>query len=141
MKQTFTDEHDHLRVLIDSYLAMLRGNARPDIVDVMRRRLAFSNAFRAHVAAEGPVLDALRTGDRDHPTDRILDQHSCRLREVMPGYSALIHDWTPARIEAEWPDYCHDVRMQVKRYYEFLEWEEAQVLPLLGPGRAALSRA
>ncbi len=141
MEQTFKDDHDRLRVMIDAYLAMLRGNARPDIAEVMRRRLAFSNAFRAHVAAEGPALDALRTGNGDHPVDRMLDRHGARLREVMPGYSALIHDWTPPRIVAEWPSYCREVRAQVRRYYEFLAWEEAQVLPLLDQPVSASCRA
>ncbi len=130
MEQTFKHEHDHLRVLLEAYIGLMGRNARPDIAEVMRHRLAFANAFRAHVASEGPALDALRTGDGHHPIDRRLDQHGCRLRDILPGYSALIRDWTPSRIVADWPRYCRDVRAQVKRYLAFLEWEEAEVLPL-----------
>ncbi len=89
----------------------------------------------AHVAGEAPAFDALRTGRIDHPADRLLDEHGCRLRAVMPGYSALIRDWTPARIVADWPTYCREVRAQVKVYLEFLDWEEAHVLPLFDHAR------
>ncbi len=132
MEQRFREEHDHLRVMLGDYIGMMGRTSKPDIADVLRRRLAFYNAFRAHVASEGAALERLRTGRADRPVDRMLDAHDRRLRDVMPGYNALIREWTPPRIVAEWPVYCRAVRAQVKRYLEFLLWEEAEVLPLLG---------
>lgn len=140
MRQMHKAEHDRLRVMIDEYIDMLRGETAPDIAKVMKRRLAFSNAYLAHVASEGPVFARLRTGDPHHSVDRALDEYGCRLRDIMPGYSALIQEWTPQRITAEWPAYCRQVLTQVQRYYEYLAWEEAELLPLLDlqqPARAA----
>jgi hypothetical protein len=117
--------------MIDEYVDMLRGATAPDISKVMKWRLAFSNAVLAHLASEGPVFARLRTGKPDHPADRLLDEYGCRLRDVMPGYSALIQEWTPPRITAEWPAYCRQVLTQVHRCHEHLAWEEAELLPLL----------
>ena len=131
MKQKHKAEHDRLRVLIDGYLDLLREEVPPDINEIMKRRLAFSNAGLAHLASQGPVFAALRTGDPAHPADRVVDQHEARVREIMSGYSALVQNWTPARIVAEWPAYCREVQGMVKRYHAFISWEEAAVLPLL----------
>lgn len=141
MKHKHKAEHDRLRAMIDDYLDLLRGDTPPDINEIMKRRLAFSNAFLSHVASEGPAFAALRTGDPNHPADRLLDEHACRMREIMPGYSALIQNWTPARILAEWPVYCGEVQAQVKRYYAFTAWQEMAVLPLLDQPVSASCRA
>ena len=117
--------------MIDDYVAMLRGDVAPDIAEIMKRRLAFSTAFRTHVAEEGPAYNRLRTGDPHHPADRALDEYGCKLRDTMPGYSALIQQWTPQRIVDEWPAYCRQVRAQVRRYHDYLAWEDAELLPLL----------
>ncbi|HEY1125997.1 MAG TPA: hypothetical protein VGE65_10205 [Sphingobium sp.] len=131
MRQKHKEEHDRLRVMVDDYVAMLHGDVAPDIAEIMKRRLAFSSGYLAHVASEGQLFHRLRTGNPDHPTDRLLNEYGCRLRDIMPGYSALIQQWTPQRITAEWPAYCRQVRTQVRRYYAFLAWEEAEMLPLL----------
>lgn len=117
--------------MIDDYVDMLRRDDPPDPAAIMRRRLAFSNAYLAHVAAERDAFRRLRTGDPDHRVDRLLDEHGCRLRRVMPGYSALIEQWTPVRILAEWSAYRAQVLAQIQRYFEFIAWEEAEILPLL----------
>ncbi|MBO9580045.1 MAG: hypothetical protein J7498_04065 [Sphingobium sp.] len=131
MRQTHKEEHGRLWAMIDAYLEMLRSGVAPDIALVMKRRLAFSNAYLAHVASEGPVFNRLRTGDPDHPTDRLLNEYGGRLRDIMPGYSALIQQWTPQRIVDEWPAYCRQVQDQVAHYQAFLAWEEANIHPLL----------
>lgn len=135
MRQKHKAEHDRLRSMIDAYTDMLRGDVAPDIAIVMKRRLAFSNAYLAHVASEGPVFNNLRTGDPDHPADKLLNDYGCRLRDIMPGYSALIQQWTPQRIVDEWPAYCRQVLEQVRRYHAYLAWEEAELLPLLDQPR------
>jgi hypothetical protein len=132
-------EHARLRAMIDDYLALLLPDRSPDIEEIMRRRLAFATAYRGHVAAEGLIFAQLRTGDFDNPLDRLLDEQACRLRAMQPGYTALIRDWTPARIAREWPAYCRQVRDQVARYHTFIAWEEARILPHLS--RPALRSA
>jgi hypothetical protein len=132
MSQKHKIEHDQLRAMIDDYVAMLHGDVAPDITELLKRRFALSNAFRAHVAGEGPVFNGLRTGDPHHAADRTLDEYGRRLRDAMPGYSTLIQQWTPQRIVAEWPAYCRQVRALVPRYYDYLIWEEGEILPLLG---------
>ncbi|MBO9670685.1 MAG: hypothetical protein J7485_09230 [Sphingobium sp.] len=131
MRQKHKEEHDHLRVMIEDYVAMLHGDVAPDITEILKRRFALSNALRAHVAEEGPVFNRLRTGDPHHAADRALDEYSRRLRDAMPNYSALIQQWTPQRIVAEWPAYCSQVRTLVPRYHAYLAWEEGEVLPFL----------
>lgn len=140
MKQEHKAEHDRLRVMIDEYVAMLRADAAPDIELIMKRRLAFSNAYLSHVGNEGLAYNRLRTGNPDHPADQALNEYGCRLRDIMPGYSALIQQWTPPRIVAEWPAYSRQVVAQVRRYYDFLDWEEAVIHPLLA-GATEIRRA
>jgi hypothetical protein len=45
--------------------------------------------------------------------------------------------WTPQRITAEWPAYFGQVLTQVQRYYVYLAWEEAELLPLLDLQKSA----
>lgn len=131
MRHQHLEEHDRLRVMIDAYIEMLRCEIAPDIELIMKRRLAFSTAYLAHIANEGVVFNRLRTGDPDHPADRQVNEYACRLRDIMPGYSALIQQWTPQRIVAEWAAYRTQVLAQIRRYDDYLRWEEAEMLPLL----------
>jgi len=140
MTQRFKEEHDHLRALLDAYVDLMGPGTCPQIDEVMRRRLAFATAFRAHLASEGPELEGLRTGDAAHPVDRLLDDYGTRMRDIMPGYQALIRDWTPQRLEADWATYCRAARAQARRYLDFLAWEDAEILPLLDQHRDRVSR-
>ena len=139
MKHRHMAEHARLRGMIDDYLDLLRADTPPDVNEIMKCRLAFSTAYLSHIASEGSAFNALRTGDPTHPVDRLIGEHACRLSEIMPGYSALIQNWTPARIIAEWDDYCREVHRQVPRYYAFIAWEEETILPLLDSAPLSLS--
>ncbi len=141
MVGTFRDEHARMRTALDAFITMIDDRAEPDLAELLRCRLAISGAVRALLASQQSRLEALRTGDPSHVVDRLLDEHAAFLRDILPGYNLLVREWTPARIERDWPGYCQAARAQIDAYCAFLNWEAVNLLPLIERGPAVVAAA
>lgn len=141
MAGTFRDEHAQLRTALDAFIAMIDDPTGPDIAELLRCRLAISGAVRSLLASQQSWLEPLRTGNPSHVVDRLLDEHTALLRDILPGYNLLVREWTPARIERDWQGYRQAVRAQIDAYRAFLNWEVVNLLPLIerGPAAAAVT--
>lgn len=131
MSAQFKDDHDRLRVMVNDYVVIISKDVPPDITEVMKGRTDFTRLFHAHLASESRALEALRTGSRNSPADRLIAEHARKVVEVFLRHSGLIQRWPTKRIIEEWQAYCLEVRAHRDLYFAFLAWEESVIHPLL----------
>ncbi|MBO9576124.1 MAG: hypothetical protein J7494_10335 [Sphingobium sp.] len=124
---------------MSDYAALMDTDSAPDLAEIIQRQVAFSSLFNAHLVAENRRFEMLRSSEAGSETNRLLDEHAARMREMFLGHSALIHNWPPRRITEEWPAYCKVARAQRDAFLALLAWEEATLHPLLGEQRRAIS--
>ena len=102
----------------------------PDMVDISRRRIAFSQLFRQHMQQEDAFVQTLRTLGRPKHVDDVLRTHGDAMRDLFLQYSAHIKIWTPDRIAREWAGYRKDVLGLQRQLSDRMAWEEKTLYPL-----------
>lgn len=129
-------DHDDLRSKMREFAQTMAMDS-PDMDDVMRRRIAFSRAFRHHMAHEELAVSQLRT--RTCPAARgAAREHGAMIRALFLRYSDHVKQWTPAELARDWAGYCSAVLTLQDRLYDLMEWEEDNLFRLLDqPARHA----
>ena len=132
MPRDLHHDHDTLREIMHRFAVVMdRGVDTFDAV-LHRERVAFSQLFNAHVAAEDAMLTAAR---RDGPLDHSAPIDMAVLRR---DYSAHISCWTPPRIKAQWKTYRQAVLTLQASLTRRLDWEERELHPRLLQRRPAV---
>lgn len=128
MNHQLAQDHDGLRTIMRDFITALD---RRDMADIARRRIAFSQLFRSHMAREDDAVSMLRQSrnpSRDLP---VAFEQSRAIVSLFLRYSDHVKHWTPAAVEANWTGYRHAVAQLQEALFERMAWEEAQLHPLL----------
>ena len=131
MHGKLTQDHDGLRVAMREFAQLIDGAALTDMPEVTRRRISFSQRFRAHMAAEDAVLRDLKRRVASPEIDRTVREHSRAQVDLFLRYSDHIERWTPAAITADLAGYAMAVQALQKGLYALMDWEETHLHPLL----------
>ncbi|MDR6789635.1 hypothetical protein J2Y58_003008 [Sphingomonas sp. BE138] len=92
---------------------------------MLRERLAFSQLLQRHRADEEAQTQAALPGAP------LAEAMTTDMQAILRDYSAHIGAWPPARIPAEWDDYCDAVHTLQRRLRMRLAWEERELHPRL----------
>jgi hypothetical protein len=131
-------DHDGLRLLMREFAQFLAKACAKDMPDVARRRIAFSQAFRAHMGREEAMVQDLRRRPMTPEATQVVREHSRAMVALFLRYSDHVKDWTPARIAADWTGYRGAVLDLQKGLHDRMAWEEKHLHPLLAaPDRKA----
>lgn len=132
MPRDLRQDHDTLREIMHRFAtAMERGVDTFDTV-LHRERVAFSQLFHAHVAAEETMTTVAL---RDGPLSAAPPIPMTVLRR---DYSGHISTWTPPRIKTDWLTYRRAVLTLQGTLLRRLDWEERELHPRLLQRRPAL---
>ena len=135
-KMMMTDlrhDHDGLRRMMQDFALMMRSARPEDMLEVTRRRIAFSQAFREHMAREDRMVQQLRKGPLSPEAGQALRGHGRAIVALFLRYSDHIKIWTPAQIETDWAGYRTAVLGLQDGLRERMAWEEQHLHPLLTP--------
>ncbi|WP_298398451.1 hemerythrin domain-containing protein [Sphingobium sp.] len=131
MQMELAQDHDGLRKMMRDFAHAMESARVEDMSDIARRRIAFSQLFREHMAREDAMVQNLRRGAMPPQADRIIRDHSRAMVALFLRYSDHIKYWTPAQIAADWPGYRVAVLDLQNGLHDRMEWEEANLHPLL----------
>ncbi|MFC3441277.1 hypothetical protein ACFOKF_08710 [Sphingobium rhizovicinum] len=138
MQMILAQDHDGLRKMMRNFAHAMENARVEDMPDIARRRIGFSQLFREHMAREDAMVRDVRRGAMAPQADRIFRDHSRAIVALFLRYSDHIKYWTPAQIAADWPGYRQGVLALQNGLYDQMEWEEANLHPLLqGPAQRA----
>lgn len=126
-------DHDGLRRMMQDFALMMNSAQLQDMPDVARRRIAFSQGFREHMAREEAMVQQLRKRPLAPETSQALREHGRAIVALFLRYSDHIKIWTPAQIKADWPGYRRAVLDLQEGLRDRLGWEERHLHPLLMP--------
>lgn len=139
MSMELKRDHDALRGMMREFAHVMRANGPEALPDITRRRIAFSQLFRDHMGREDAMVVALRFGPTASQADPVAREHSRAIVALFLRYSDHIKNWTPAKIERDWPGYRDDVLDLQQGLLDRMAWEERYLHPLMmeAPRRAA----
>ncbi|WP_236616839.1 hypothetical protein [Sphingobium lactosutens] len=126
-------DHDGLRRMMQDFALMMRSAGPEDMPEVTQRRIAFSQAFREHMAREDRMVQQLRKGLLSPEAAQVLREHGRAIVALFLRYSDHIKIWTPAQIEADWVGYRTAVLGLQDGLRERMAWEEQHLHPLMTP--------
>lgn len=104
--------------------------ANPDMADISRRRIAFSQLFRQYLIRKQELVATVRLKTTSVQVENTLRAHADGTRDLFLQYNAHIKVWTPDRIAGDWPGYRTAVLSLQRQLNERLEWEETTLHPL-----------
>lgn len=126
-------DHDGLRRIMHDFALMMHSGQLKDMPDVARRRIAFSQGFREHMAREDAMVQTLRKRPLLPEASQALREHGRAIVALFLRYSDHIKIWTPAQIEADWAGYLAAVLELQEGLRDRMAWEERHLHPLLMP--------
>jgi hypothetical protein len=123
--QRLRHDHDEIRAAMQRYAAlMVRGHDAAN-ANLLRERVIFAQLLGRHRADEEAQVAATLGGTP------VAAASAADMQGILADYSAHVRAWPPARIPAEWDDYCAAVLELQRRMHMRLAWEEREILPLL----------
>tara|TARA_R110000868_G_scaffold101151_5_gene278515 strand:- start:596 stop:1003 length:408 start_codon:yes stop_codon:yes gene_type:complete len=122
-------DHDDLRRLTREFARAMNA-ANPDMADISRRRIAFSQLFRQYLIRKQELVATVRLKTTSVQVENTLRAHADGTRDLFLLYNAHIKVWTPDRIAGDWPGYRTAVLSLQRQLNERLEWEETTLHPL-----------
>ncbi|HUD95189.1 hypothetical protein [Sphingobium sp.] len=127
-------DHDGLRLLMREFAQILHGAGADGMVELARRRIAFSQAFREHMGREDAMVRVLSRHPMTSSATQVVRDHGRAMVALFLRYSDHVKDWSPAQIQADWAGYRDAVLILQNGLYDRMEWEEQHLHPLLeGP--------
>ncbi|MDF0541341.1 hemerythrin domain-containing protein [Sphingobium sp. H39-3-25] len=133
MNRDLVADHDALRRMMREYAAMLDAGKPESMHDLSRQRIAFSQRFRAHMAAEYELVTAWSEVDASARVAQVTRTFSEGIRRIFMDYSQHIKDWTPDRIGADWAGYRRAVLGLQRQLADHMAWEERELHPVAVP--------
>ncbi|WP_093018358.1 hypothetical protein [Sphingobium sp. YR768] len=130
MHMELAQDHDGLRRMMRDFAHAMESARAEDMPDIARRRIAFSQLFREHMAREDAMVQDLRRNPMTPHADQVVRTSSRAMVALFLRYSDHIKYWTPAQIAADWPGYRAAVLELQNGLYDRMEWEEAHLHPL-----------
>lgn len=138
MHMELTQGHDDLRGMMRDFAHLMLTATVDDMPEVARRRIRFSQLFRAHMGQEDAMVITLRRRPLTPQADGVLRDHSRAMVALFLRYSDHIKYWTPAQISRDWRGYRDAVLTLQNGLYDRMEWEETHLHPLFtGPSLRA----
>jgi hypothetical protein len=129
-------EHDGLRTMMREFAALLLAS-RPDMAEIARRRIAFSQAYRRHVDCEAKAVRMACSTGLIAGAGQAARIHTDRVRELFLAYSAHVNHWTPGRIADDWAGYGKAVQGLQRTLHILMAWEEEKLHGMLTPVQQA----
>lgn len=123
------EDHDGLRLMMREFARAMNA-AEPDLPDISRRRIAFSQLFRQYLDRKQQLVTHVRLSKPSAQTESTLRAHADGTRDLFLQYSAHIKIWTPDRIASHFSDYRTAVLELQRQLFERLASEEATLHPL-----------
>ena len=135
MSDVLQAEHDRLRAMMHECASHMRLPDPCEMAGLARRRAAFAQLFRAHIARIDRDVAAMRreiamTGQGD-----LVDHHARNMRDIFLAYSAHINHWTLDNVASGWAAYCAEALDMHRHYHAQLDWERSVLYPLLASCR------
>ena len=131
------EDHDALRLMTREFVRAMNAT-NPDMADISRRRIAFSQLFRQYMIRKQELVASVRLSTTSVQVETTLRAHADGARELFLQYNAHIKVWTPDRIAGDWPGYRTAVLGLQRQLIERLTWEETTLHPLaVAAGKAA----
>lgn len=125
-----TRDHDGLRIAMRTFAQAMHRADAADMSEIARRRIAFSQLFRDHMAREDSFVQQLRRLPPSARAADIVNEHGAAIRALFLRYSDHIKYWSPAQISADWPGYRAAVLALQASLHERMIWEERNLHPL-----------
>lgn len=124
-----TEDHDGLRLMMREFNGAMNA-ALPDLADITRRRISFSQLFRQYLERKQHLITCVRQSTQSADVENTLRAHADGTRDLFLQYSAHIKVWTPDHIASDWSGYRAAVLNLQRQLIGRLESEEATLHPL-----------